>query len=193
MALPHPALPGNRCGPGIYHHRFAPALTHMRLTIWFIILPGASLFFIPGAILWFSVGEPASWALAGPAEPWFWIAILFAAPGILLAGWTTRLFVDRGEGTPAPWDPPRKLVVAGPYRHVRNPMISGVLLVLIAETLFFGSWPLFGWVVAFFLLNTVYFSRVEEPGLDRRFGEDYRHYRANVPRWIPRWRPWNDS
>ena len=64
---------------------------------------------------------------------------------------------------------------------------------LTAESLFFGSWPLFGWVAVFFLLNTVYFSRIEEPGLERRFGEDYRHYRANVPRWIPRWRPWNDS
>ena len=84
-------------------------------------------------------------------------------------------------------------MVAGPYRHVRNPMISGVLLMLIAETLFFGSWPLLGWVVAFFLINTAYFFRVEEPGLERRFGEDYRRYTANVPRWIPRLQPWNDS
>ena len=76
---------------------------------------------------------------------------------------------------------------------VRNPMISGVLLMLIAETLFSGSWPLLGWVVAFFLINTAYFFTIEEPGLERRFGEDYRHYRSNVPRWIPRWRPWNDS
>ena len=165
----------------------------MRLAKAIVILPGTGLFLIPGAILWISAGGPASWALAEPEEPRFWFAILIAAPGILLAGWTTRLFVDRGEGTPAPWDPPTKLVVAGPYRHVRNPMIAGVLLMLTAESLLFGSWPLFVWVVVFFLLNTVYFSRVEEPGLERRFGEDYRRYMANVPRWIPRWRPWNDS
>ena len=174
-------------------HRLAPARIHMRLAKAIVILPGTGLFLIPGAILWISAGGPASWALAEPEEPRFWIAILFAAPGILLAGWTTRLFVDRGEGTPAPWHPPTNLVVVGPYRHVRNPMIAGVLLMLTAESLFFGSWPLFGWVAVFFLLNTAYFSRFEEPGLERRFGEDYRHYRSNVPRWIPRWRPWNDS
>ncbi len=163
----------------------------MRLTIWFTILPGTALFFIPGIILWISDGSPASWAPAGPAEPWFWLAVLFAAPGVLLASWTTRLFVTAGKGTPAPWDPPRKLVVAGPYRHVRNPMLTGVLLMLAAESLLFVSWPLFGWVVAFFLINTTYFLTIEEPGLERRFGEDYRRYKENVPRWIPRSRPWH--
>ena len=83
----------------------------MRLARAFFILPGTGLFLIPGAILWISAGGPASSALAEPEEPRFWFAILFVTPGILLAGWTTRLFVDRGEGTPAPWDPPRKLVV----------------------------------------------------------------------------------
>ena len=165
----------------------------MQLAIGFITLPGTYLFFVPGAILWVTDGSPSSWPLAGPAEPWFWLAILFAAPGILLASWTTRLFVHRGKGTPAPWDPPRKLVVSGPYRHVRNPMITGVLLVLTAESLLLVSWPLFGWMVAFFILNTAYFLKFEEPGLERRFGQDYRLYKANVPRWIPRLRPWSAS
>ena len=165
----------------------------MRLTLWFTILPGTALFFIPGAILWITVGSPASWTPAGPAEPQLWLAVLFAAPGVLLAGWTTWLFVKQGEGTPAPWDPPRKLVIAGPYRRVRNPMLTGVLLILTAESLLFVSWPLFGWVLAFFLINTAYFMRIEEPGLERRFGEDYRRYKTNVPRWIPRFRPWNAS
>ena len=164
----------------------------MQLAIGFITLPGTYFFFVPGAILWITDGSPSSWSLAGPAEPWFWAAILFVAPGVFLSGWCTRLFLHKGKGTPAPWDPPRKLVVAGPYRHVRNPMITGVLLVLAAESFLFTSWPLFGWVVAFFLLNTAYFIRVEEPGLQRWFGDDYRRYKANVPRWIPRFRPWND-
>ena len=168
-------------------------MIHMRLTTWFIVLPGASLFFIPGAILWITDGNPTSWSLARTEEARLWAALLFAAPGILLASWTTWLFVHRGGGTPAPWDPPRKLVVAGPYRHVRNPMLTGVLLVLIAESLLFASWPLFGWVLAFFLINTAYFLTIEEPGLQRRFGEDYRRYKANVPRWIPRLRPWTAS
>ena len=163
----------------------------MQLAIGFIVLPGTYFVFVPGAILWISNGSPSSWSIAGPAEPWFWAAILSAIPGIVLASWTTRLFVTAGEGTPAPWDPPKKLVVAGPYRHVRNPMIAGVLVILTAESLIFVSWPLFGWMVAFFILNTAYFFWVEEPGLERRFGEDYLRYKANVPRWIPRLRPWS--
>ena len=157
ITWPYPTLPYREtvAGRAPITIGFAPALTHMRLTIWFIILPGTSLFFIPGAILWFSVGEPASWTLGGTCgTPVLDRRSNSRCPGFVLAGWTTWLFVQKGEGTPAPWDPPRKLVVAGPYRHVRNPMISGVLLMLIAETLFFGSWPLLGWVVAFFLINT---------------------------------------
>ncbi len=162
----------------------------MRLTLWFTILPGTALFFIPGVLLWIADDSPANWMVATPAKPWLWLAALLAAPGALLAGWTTWLFIHRGGGTPAPWDPPRKLVVAGPYRYVRNPMLTGVLLILTAESLLFASWHLFGWVVAFFLINTAYFLIIEEPGLERRFGEDYRRYKANVPRWIPRIRPW---
>ena len=82
-------------------------------------------------------------------------------------------------------------MVRGPYRHVRNPMIAGVLLMLAAESLIFGSWHLAGWTLAFFLGNAVYLRSVEEPALERRFGDDYRRYRANVPRWIPALRPWD--
>jgi protein-S-isoprenylcysteine O-methyltransferase Ste14 len=95
-----------------------------------------------------------------------------------------------GDGTPAPWDPPQKLVIRGPYRHVRNPMITGVLLMLLAEALWFQSWPLALWMLIFFLGNFVYFPLVEEKGLEKRFGNDYREYKAHVPRWIPRLHPW---
>ena len=70
-------------------------------------------------------------------------------------------------------------------------MITSVLLMLGAESLLAGSWLLSGWMLVFFLVNAVYFPLVEEPGLERRFGEDYRRYKANVPRWIPRWRAWD--
>ena len=95
-----------------------------------------------------------------------------------------------GEGTPAPWEPPRKLVVRGPYRHARNPMISSVLILIAAEALLFGSWPLLVWMGVFFLGNVVYFPLVEEKGLAERFGQAYREYKKNVPRWLPRRRGW---
>jgi len=70
-------------------------------------------------------------------------------------------------------------------------MISSVLLMLGAESLFFGSWHLAGWMLVFCLGNTIYFPLVEERALERRFGDDYRRYKANVPRWIPSWRAWD--
>ena len=156
-----------------------------------IILPGTALVFVPGVILWLSAQSPAAIASEGLAQPRLWIGILSAVTGLFFAVWTVRLFLTAGEGTPAPWDPPKRLVVRGPYRHVRNPMITSVLLMLGAESLLFGSWHLAGWMLVFFLINTIYFSLVEEPGLERRFDENYRRYKANVPRWIPNWRPWD--
>ena len=121
----------------------------------------------------------------------FWLAIFLAVPGALLAIGSATLFFRFGNGTGAPWDPPRKLVVRGPYRYVRNPMISGVILILITESLFFQSWILAAWTALFFLANSLYFPLVEELGLVSRFGRDYETYCRHVPRWIPRLTPWN--
>ena len=106
---------------------------------------------------------------------------------------TIRLFATRGEGTLAPWDPPRKLVVEGPYRHVRNPMISGVWFLLAGEALILGSVGIAIWLAAFAAANMVYMPLVEEPGLERRFGDDYRAYKRAVPAWIPRVTPWSGA
>ena len=119
-----------------------------------------------------------------------WLVVLLGFAGFGLAISTVRLLMIVGEGTPAPWNPPQKLVARGPYRHVRNPMITSVLIMLSAETLAFGSWPLVAWLVFFFAANCVYFPLVEEKGLERRFGDAYRTYKANVPRWLPRFTPW---
>jgi protein-S-isoprenylcysteine O-methyltransferase Ste14 len=110
--------------------------------------------------------------------------------GVVLMVATIRLFVAVGKGTLAPWNPTQRLVVQGVYRHVRNPMISGVFFILIGEAFLAASLPLLGWFVAFVVLNVVYIPLAEEPGLVERFGEDYLAYKQNVPRWIPRLRPW---
>lgn len=156
-----------------------------------VILPGTALVYIPGAMLWLVAESGAAISLAGLARPRFWFALVLGASGLALAVWTVRLFRTVGEGTPAPWAPPKRLVVRGPYRHVRNPMITSVLLMLGAESLFFGSWHLAGWMLVFLLGNAVYFPLVEERALERRFGDAYRLYKANVPRWIPSWRSWD--
>jgi len=84
-------------------------------------------------------------------------------------------------------------VLRGPYRYVRNPMMIGVMLILLAEALLLQSWGIAIWFVVFLLLNLIYLPRVEEKGLEQRFGEDYRQYKAHVPRWIPRLTPWDGN
>ena len=109
-----------------------------------IILPGTALVFVPALILWLSAGSWMAMAPAEFAQARFWIGIVVAVAGFVPAAWTVRLFLTIGEGTPAPWAPPTRLVVLGPYRYVRNPMIKGVLRMLAAESLLLGLWPLAG-------------------------------------------------
>jgi protein-S-isoprenylcysteine O-methyltransferase Ste14 len=123
---------------------------------------------------------------------WLAGAALFAC-GLALFVWCVSLFARVGQGTLAPWDPTRRLVAVGPYRHVRNPMISGVAGMLLGEALTFGSWIVALWALAFVLVNHIYFLVSEEPGLARRFGESYGAYKRNVPRWLPRWTPWEGT
>jgi protein-S-isoprenylcysteine O-methyltransferase Ste14 len=106
--------------------------------------------------------------------------------GIILFSWCVVLFARVGRGTLAPWDPTQRLVAVGPYRYVRNPMISGVAAVLSGQVLLTGSRMLALWLLVFVAINQAYFLLWEEPGLERRFGESYREYKARVPRWIPR-------
>jgi protein-S-isoprenylcysteine O-methyltransferase Ste14 len=110
--------------------------------------------------------------------------------GFTLFCWCVWLFIKVGQGTLAPWDPTTNMVAVGPYQYVRNPMISGVALILIGSAIFWGSWPLAVWAGVFILINHTYFVLSEEPGLEKRFGEGYRRYKAHVPRWIPRRTPW---
>jgi len=110
---------------------------------------------------------------------------LFFFAGLGLFVWCVSLFAKIGQGTLAPWDPIRNLVAVGPYRFVRNPMISSVVLLLIGEALFWVPWAVGIWAGGFIIINHVYFILSEEPGLEKRFGEPYRIYKDSVPRWIP--------
>lgn len=155
-----------------------------------ILLPGMVLGFIPFIITWLTRNTRFAASVASPQKSVFWLAIFVAGIAFVLIIRTVSLFFKVGKGTPAPWDPPMNFVMLGPYRYLRNPMISGVLLVLLAESLLFQSWPLACWMCVFYIGNAIYFPLVEEKGLQGRFGEDYDVYCKNVPRWIPRLKPW---
>jgi len=154
-----------------------------------LILPGTVLVFMPTVIL-ISTYKRFPPELIGPDRLLFWPGLVTAGLGLALAFWTVTLFTKFGQGTPAPWDPPQKLVISGPYLYVRNPMITSVLFMLVSEAIVFQSWPIFFWLVFFFLLNCIYFPFFEERALEMRFGEDYLEYKKNVPRWVPRLTSW---
>ncbi len=118
------------------------------------------------------------------------VGVLLMLGGSLVVARTVRDFASVGRGTLAPWDPPRRLVVTGLHRHMRNPMMSGVVVILLGEALAFRSLDLLVWAGLFALMIAVHVPLIEEPGLRRRFGAHYDRYRQNVPRWLPRLRAW---
>jgi len=154
------------------------------------LLPGTVAVLVPGLLVWQDGANPGwslplGWALLTALG-----GLALVAAGVGLFAWTVGLFARRGRGTLAPWDPTSSLVVSGPYLHVRNPMITGVGCVLAGEALLLGSPAIAVWLGIFAIVNGIYMPLVEEPGLVRRFGPAYETYRENVPRWVPRFSPW---
>jgi protein-S-isoprenylcysteine O-methyltransferase Ste14 len=172
----------------MHRPKAAAAATALRHLLSVMLLPFVVVVVVPRWLLGGSdpgMGEArAVAALARVAG-----AVVFLA-GFSLFAWCVTLFARVGRGTLAPWDPTRHLVAVGPYRHVRNPMISGVATMLAGEAAYFRSPPIAAWCVLFVAINHAYFLLSEEPGLARRFGAEYDRYRSAVPRWIPRRRPW---
>lgn len=161
------------------------ALMLLRQLLAVAVLPFTVTVLIP---LWIGVAWQAPSTAAEFALVMTGLAI--GLGGLGLFAWCLALFWTRGRGTLAPWDPPRQFVAEGPYRHVRNPMISGVLLILVGEWAVFRSVPVGQWAGLFALINAIYIPWTEEPLLEARFGDTYREYCRAVPRFLPRLRPW---
>lgn len=106
--------------------------------------------------------------------------------GAALALWCVVTFALVGKGTPAPFDPPRRLVVKGPYAFVRNPMYIGAAFVLTGAALFYQSTGLLAFTGLFALATHLFVVWYEEPTLRRMFGEGYEGYSLRVRRWWPR-------
>jgi len=148
-----------------------------------IVIPGLIYFFIDRKIfeLFSKLPDGVNTFLGG----------FFFGLGCLLFVITIRLFDKKGKGTLAPWNPPAKLVIEGPFRYVRNPMLLGVNFILLAIACVLENENTLLWCIFFVALNTVYFIKKEEPDLVKRFGNDYVEYCKHVGRWIPRLTPWN--
>jgi protein-S-isoprenylcysteine O-methyltransferase Ste14 len=110
---------------------------------------------------------------------------LALASGAALVLETTARFALQGRGTPAPWAPPERFVERGSYRYVRSPMYLGVILLVVGQGLLLGREILYAWAVAAWVIFEASLLLWEEPGLRRRFGDDYEDYSRRVHRWLP--------
>jgi protein-S-isoprenylcysteine O-methyltransferase Ste14 len=164
-----------------------------KLTVWnhvraVLLLPFMNTVVIPASLI-LVFRDARIWTATPPSL----IASLAIALPMLLFGTTLviraiSLFVTRGRGTLAPWDPTEALITEGVYRFSRNPLKSGLFLILVGESVLLQSAALAIWAVAFIAVNVLYIRWSEEPGLTIRFGEEYAAYCRRVPRWL-QWTP----
>jgi len=153
--------------------------------LFFLLAPG----FVAGLAPWWI----SRWHMQPPL---LGLSLLRVAGATLIALGTPSLldsftrFAWQGLGTPAPIFPTRHLVVTGLYRHVRNPMYVGVVSVIVGQGLLLGNVRVLGYGVLVWLAFYLFVVGYEEPTLRRTFGAEYERFCAQVPRWIPRLRPW---
>ncbi|MGH2350926.1 MAG: methyltransferase family protein [Chloroflexota bacterium] len=159
---------------------------------------GSAVFFLagPGVFVGLIPWWLTRWRVRQPVRYWapmrgFGVLLLVGGLGVLIQAFAR--FVAEGRGTPVPAAAPERLVVGGPYRHVRNPMYVAMLAAIIGQALLLGQLRLLLFPAAFWSVVAAYVRWREEPALVRRFGADYRVYRRAVPAWWPRLRPWSPS
>jgi len=141
---------------------------------------GLVLIYLPARLLsWSGIVRPAAIEVQQVA------GMVIGVAGAAVAVWCIFTFASIGRGTPAPFDPPRRLVIQGPYRFVRNPMYIGAGLALASAALLYESLPLLGYTGLFFLATHLFVVWYEEPTLRRTFGQEYEAYCRRVRRWWP--------
>lgn len=152
-----------------------------RAVVYATVFIGLVLVLVPASILDMSgVSRPTSLGLLQL------LGVAVATVGAVLALWCIAAFVQIGKGTPAPFDPPRRLVARGPYRYVRNPMYIGAALALAGGAIFYRSPALLAYFGLFVVATHSLVLLYEEPVLRRQFGEEYTAYCDKVRRWLPR-------
>jgi protein-S-isoprenylcysteine O-methyltransferase Ste14 len=146
-----------------------------------VIAPGTVAGYVPWAITGWRAQPPFfGWSGSRAAGA----VVLVAGLGVLLDAFAR--FALEGRGTPAPVAPTERLVVSGPYRHVRNPMYLAVLAVVAGQAVLLGSRALLLYAALVGLGFHLFVVAYEEPTLRRRYGAEYEAYCAAVGRWLPR-------
>jgi protein-S-isoprenylcysteine O-methyltransferase Ste14 len=151
-----------------------------RAIAWAVLLPGFFGFYLP----WRYFG--LRHVTLDPADPVGLLGLLVLATGTALLALCIFEFARSGRGTLSPLDPPRRLVVRGLYRYVRNPMYLAVTTVVLGEVLMTRSTALLGYWAMWFIAVNLFVIGYEEPALREQFGESYEEYTRSVGRWVPR-------
>ena len=111
------------------------------------------------------------------------IGIGIISLGTIILLWCIRDFYTFGKGTLAPWNPPKKLVIIGLYRFTRNPMYTGVLLLVLGWGIYYLSPLLILYLCGLAIGFHIRIIKYEEPSLESTFGEDWTNYKTKVSRW----------
>jgi len=148
---------------------------------WLVLGPGVLIGVVPW---WLAHQVGASPAWQGTIRQWIGVWVILNGCG--LSAWCASMLIRYGNGTPLPLDPPKRLVIAGPYRFVRNPMALGFFVLLFGQALLYRSWLVCGYLLVLAAGLHLYLLKIEEPELATRFGPAYKEYRRRVPRWLPR-------
>lgn len=154
-----------------------------RTLLFTILVPGTVLVWIPLSLL-----SPRS-SPAPASNPLRWLGLLPIVIGTIVYGWCAWDFGAAGRGTPNPLDPPKAIVTTGLYKHVRNPIYLGGLLILLGEAIVLHSSAVLWYALVVWLVWHCVVVLYEEPHLKKVFGTQYEQYVQTVPRWIPRFSP----
>lgn len=119
-------------------------------------------------------------------QGFYYIAFPFYIIGTLMIIWCSVDMIQKGKGTPAHFDPPKKLIIKGLYRYTRNPIYVGAMCVLLGHIVWFGSGLASIYFFFFLLAYQILITFIEEPILRNMFGNEYEEYCKKVPRWILR-------
>lgn len=155
-------------------------MTALKTLLWSIFVPGTLTIFVPYLLL----SSKIELSRAGSSNLRF-VGLIPIAMGASIYLWCAWDFTFTGRGTPAPFDPPKEMVVRGSYRYVRNPMYVAALLALVGEAILFESAVILIYAAIVLSVFHLWVISYEEPTLRRKFGGSYEKYCSKVSRWIP--------
>ena len=152
----------------------------LRATVYTLVIPGFLVGYLPWKL------RPLEAAAPFPFSAVFSLCgFLLCLGGGALVFSAAYYLARRGDGTPFPLDPPRRMVVAGPYAHIQHPMLVGLFAMLCGQVIWFPSVHVLLYTLVLLPVSRALVLHVEEPTLRQRFGEDYMAYQAAIPRWFP--------